>query len=120
MAPFHKTPDDFLPLKPVSFHVLMSLADGERHGYAITQEISARTSARTKIEPGNLYRSIKALLEDGLIQESASAKDGDSADDRRRYYKLTPLGRQVAAAETARLEELLREAKGKRWLKGRA
>lgn len=111
--------DAFLPLKPVAFHVLMSLADGERHGYAITQEIAARTSARMRIEPGNLYRSIKTLLDDGLIEES-SGKAADSCDERRRYYRITALGRRAASAETARLEELLADAKGKRWLKGRA
>lgn len=111
--------DALLPLKPVAFHVLMSLAEGERHGYAITQEIAARTSARLHIEPGNLYRSIKALLDDGLIEES-SGKTADSGDERRRYYRITDLGRRVASAETARLEELLADAKGKRWLKGRA
>lgn len=112
--------DSFLPLKPVAFHVLMSLADGERHGYAITQEISERTSARMRIEPGNLYRSIKALLDDGLIEETSARKSEESTDERRRYYRLTDMGRRVAAAETTRLEELLADAKGKRWLKGRA
>lgn len=112
--------DAFLPLKPVAFHVLMSLADGERHGYAITQEITARTSARMRIEPGNLYRSIKALLDDGLIEEAAGRKTSDADDERRRYYRITHLGRRVASAETARLEALVADAKGKRWLKGRA
>ena len=112
--------DSFLPLKPVTFHVLMSLADGERHGYAITQEISARTSARLRIQPGNLYRSIKALLDDGLIEETANRAAAEGEDERRRYYKITDLGRRVASAETERLEELLADAKGKQWLKGRA
>ncbi len=112
--------DALLPLKPVAFHVLLSLADGERHGYAITQEISNRTSARMRIEPGNLYRTISALLEDGLIAATESRKLDESTDQRRRYYRITDLGRRVAAAETARLEELLADAKGKRWLQGRA
>lgn len=112
--------DAFLPLKPVAFHVLMSLADGERHGYAITQEIAARSSARLNIEPGNLYRSIKALLDDRLIEESTSKRPDAGDDDRRRYYRITDLGRRTAAAETARLEALVADAKGKRWLKGRA
>ena len=111
--------DALLPLKPVAFHVLMTLADGERHGYAITQEIAARTSARMRIEPGNLYRSIKALLDDQLIEESAG-KTAESDDERRRYYRLTDLGRRVAAAETARLSELVAEARGKRWLRTKA
>jgi DNA-binding PadR family transcriptional regulator len=120
MAPRPSAVDSFLPLKPVAFHVLMSLADGERHGYAITQEIAARTSARMRIEPGNLYRSIKALLNDRLIEESDRRPSGDTDDERRRYYRITDLGRRVASAETARLEELVAEAKGKHWLKGRA
>lgn len=120
MAPKLPAIDSFLPLKPVAFHVLMSLADGERHGYAMTQEIAARTSARMRIEPGNLYRSIKALLDDRLIEESDHRPSAESDDERRRYYRLTDLGRRVAAAETARLEELLADARGKRWLKGRA
>ncbi len=111
--------DSFLPLKPVAFHVLMSLADGERHGYAITQEIAARTSARMRIEPGNLYRAIKVLLDNGLIEESENRKRAESTDERRRYYRITDLGRRVALAETARLKELLADAKGRRWLKGR-
>ncbi len=120
MAPKSKAVDSFLPLKPVAFHVLMSLAGGERHGYAITQEIAARTSARMRLEPGNLYRSIKALLDDQLIEEASHRPSGASDDERRRYYRMTDLGRRVAAAETARLEELLADARSKHWLKGRA
>jgi DNA-binding PadR family transcriptional regulator len=109
-------PDTFLPLKPVAFQILLSLADGEQHGYAMTQDIAGRTSARMTVEPGNLYRSIRTMLDDGLIEESARRPAPDLDDERRRYYRITMLGRKVAAAETARLEVMVREAKGKHWL----
>ena len=109
-----------LPLKPVAFQILLSLADGERHGYGITQDIGGRTSARMRLEPGNLYRSLKAMLDDGLIEESDRRPAPDLDDERRRYYRITALGRRVAAAETARLEAVVAEAKTKRWLRSRA
>jgi DNA-binding PadR family transcriptional regulator len=112
-------PDAFLPLKPVAFQILLSLADGERHGYGITQDIANRTAARMRIEPGNLYRSLRTMLDDGLIEESERRPAPDLDDERRRYYRITPLGRKVALAETARLEALVAEAKGKRWLRSR-
>ena len=108
-----------LPLKPVMFQILLSLADGERHGYGITQDIAARTAARMRIEPGNLYRSLRTLLDDGVIEESERRPAPDLDDERRRYYRVPPFGRRVAAAETARLEALVREAKAKKWLKAR-
>jgi DNA-binding PadR family transcriptional regulator len=120
MAPRPPDPDRFLPLKPVAFQILLSLADGERHGYGITQDIAGRTSARMRIEPGNLYRSLKAMLDDALIEESERRPAPDLDDERRRYYRITTLGRRVAAAETVRLERVVREAKGKKWLKSRA
>ena len=109
-----------LPLKPVAFQILVSLADGERHGYGITQDIASRTSARMRLEPGNLYRSLKAMLDDGLIEESGRRPAADLDDERRRYYRITLLGRKVAAAETARLAEVVREAKAKKWARDRA
>ena|SRR5579871_114846 len=111
--------DRFLPLKPVSFQILLSLADGERHGYAITQDIGARTSARLRIEPGNLYRNLKSMIDAGLIEESSRRPAPDLDDERRRYYRITPLGRRVAVAETARLEAVVADAKGKRWVRTR-
>jgi DNA-binding PadR family transcriptional regulator len=109
--------DRLLPLKPVAFQILLSLADGERHGYGITQDIASRTSARMRIEPGNLYRSLRTLLDEGVIEESERRPAADLDDERRRYYRITPFGRRVAAAETARLASLVAEAKGKRWIK---
>jgi DNA-binding PadR family transcriptional regulator len=111
--------DRFLPLKPVAFQVLLSLADGERHGYAIAQDIASRTHARMRLEPGNLYRTLKALLDDGIIVESERRPAADVDDARRRYYRLTPLGRRVAAAELARLEALVADARTRRWLTSR-
>ena len=118
MPPRAPDPDRFLPLKPVVFQILLSLADGERHGYGITQDIASRTSARMRLEPGNLYRSLKAMLDDGLIEESAKRPAPDLDDERRRYYRITALGRRVAAAETARLELVVAEAKAKKWVRG--
>jgi DNA-binding PadR family transcriptional regulator len=111
--------DAFLPLKPVAFQILMSLADGERHGYAITQDIAGRTSARMRLEPGNLYRALRTMLDDGLIEESERRPAPDLDDERRRYYRITALGRRVAAAEVARLELVVAEAKTKKWLRAR-
>jgi DNA-binding PadR family transcriptional regulator len=103
--------ESFLPLKPVEFQILLSLADGERHGYAITRDIAGRTAARMTIEPGNLYRSLSAMLDGGLIDESERRPAPDRDDARRRYYRITRLGRRVAVAETERLAELVDEAR---------
>jgi DNA-binding PadR family transcriptional regulator len=119
MTPYPPSPDKFLPLKPVAFEILLALGEGDRHGYAITQEIAARTATKVTVEPGNLYRSIKTLLEDALVIECA-APAGESSDERRRYYRITELGREVAAAETARLEAVLADARSRTWLKGQA
>ena len=112
--------DRHLPLKPVAFQILLSLADGERHGYGITQDIAGRTAARMTLEPGNLYRSLRTMLDDGLIEESDRRPAPDLDDERRRYYRITALGRRVAEAETVRLEALVAVARGKRWVRGRA
>lgn len=111
--------DRLLPLRPVAFQILLSLADGERHGYGITQDIASRTSARMRLEPGNLYRSLKAMLDDGLIEESERRPAPDLDDERRRYYRITTLGRRVAVAETARLADVVAEARAKKWLRAR-
>jgi DNA-binding PadR family transcriptional regulator len=103
--------DRYLPLKPVAFQVLLSLSESERHGYGITQDIAARTSAKMRLEPGNLYRSLKTMLDDRLIEESERRPAPDLDDERRRYYRITPLGRKVALAEMARLEAMVAEAK---------
>jgi DNA-binding PadR family transcriptional regulator len=105
------SPDDFLPLKPVPFQVLLSLASGEQHGYGIVQDIAKRRAFPKRLDPGNLYKSLRALLDDALIVESERRPAADLDDERRRYYRLTPLGRQVAEAEAARLERVARQAR---------
>jgi len=105
--------DSFLPLSPAMFHVLVSLADEERHGYAILKEVAERTSGRIKLSTGTLYGIINRLLADGLIVDRTSR-------DERRLYKLTAFGRQVARAEAARLEELAAMARATRALRGPA
>ena len=111
--------DRLLPLRPVTFQILLTLAGGERHGYGITQDIAGRTSARMRLEPGNLYRSLRTMLDDGLIEESERRPAPDLDDERRRYYRITPLGRRVAAAEIARLEAVIADAKARKWLRAR-
>ena len=94
------------PLSAVVFHILLSLGSGERHGYALKREIVQRTGGKLKLGPGVLYGSINKMLEQGLIEESGDRPDPHLDDERRRYYRLTPLGRKVAQAEAARMREL--------------
>jgi DNA-binding PadR family transcriptional regulator len=108
-------PYELLPLRPVAYQVLLALADGERHGYGIVQDISQRTAARMSLEPGNLYRTLKWMLDQQLIEESDRRPAPDLDDERRRYYRITRFGWRVGVAETSRLEALVAEAKTKRW-----
>jgi DNA-binding PadR family transcriptional regulator len=109
--------DAFLPLSPVVFEILLALADDERHGYAILREVEHRSEGRSRLRPGSLYRALARLLADGLIAESDERPVPERADDaRRRYYSLTPLGRQVARGEASRLAALVRAAGAKRIL----
>jgi DNA-binding PadR family transcriptional regulator len=103
-------PADLTPLSPAVFHILLSLGEGERHGYALKREISLRTGGRLKLGPGVLYGSINKMLEMGLIEESEDRPDPHLDDERRRYYRITPRGRKVAQAEAARMSELVRLA----------
>ncbi|HOG46113.1 MAG TPA: PadR family transcriptional regulator [Anaerolineae bacterium] len=105
-----------LPLTPAAFQILLVLTDGERHGYVIMKEVEANTQGRMQLGPGTLYRSIKRMLADGLIEESDERPDPALDDERRRYYRLTALGRRVAAAEAERLAGLVRLAQSKRLL----
>jgi DNA-binding PadR family transcriptional regulator len=98
-------------LPVAAFHILIALADRERHGYAIMQDVAARTDGKLRIGPGTLYGSIKRMLHDGLIEELDERPDPDEDDVRRRYYRMTPLGRRVAIEETARLAKLVRQAR---------
>lgn len=111
--------DDFLPLKPHWFHVLLSLAGQEQHGYGIMQEVLERTGGKLRLWPATLYGTLKRLLDAGLIDESASRPSPATDDARRRYYRLTPAGRRVLAAESERLEDLVRVIHAKRGMNKR-
>lgn len=104
---------DSTPLSPAVFHILLSLAEGERHGYALKREIALRTGGKLKLGPGVLYGSINKLLEQGLIEESDDRPDPHLDDERRRYYRITPYGRKVALAEAARMRDLAQLAAAK-------
>jgi DNA-binding PadR family transcriptional regulator len=104
-------PESFLPLHRDTFHILVSLADRDRHGYSVLQDVSERTGGTLRFSPSSLYTSIRRLLEQGLIEELAARPDPEHDDERRRYYRLTALGRQVAMAEARRLERLLADAR---------
>src|SRR5919197_3461780 len=103
----------FLPLQPATFHILVALAGEDRHGYAIIQDVAARTSGAIRLSPGTLYRSIQRMLEDGLIIETHERPAPEFDDERRRYSRLTPLGSAVARAEAARLMDLVRMARAR-------
>ena len=101
------------PLSGVTFQILLSLTDKERHGYGIMKEVSARTDGHIVIRPGTLYRAVSRLLADHLIEESEVRPDPEEDDDRRRYYRLTALGRRAAQLEAKRLEGIVRSAYAK-------
>jgi DNA-binding PadR family transcriptional regulator len=107
-------PESFLPLKPHWFHVLLSLADQEQHGYGIMQEVLVRTGGKVRLWPATLYGTLKRLMDADLIEESAARPAPEQDDARRRYYRLTRLGRRVLAAESQRLEDLVRVIHAKR------
>jgi DNA-binding PadR family transcriptional regulator len=98
-----------LPL--AALHILIAVADRERHGYAIMQDVAARTDGQMRLGPATLYGSIKRLLNDGLIEELDERPDPEHDDERRRYYRITPLGRRAAIEETGRLARLVRQAR---------
>jgi DNA-binding PadR family transcriptional regulator len=103
--------EGFLPLQPTTFHVLLSLADEDRHGYAIMAEVGTRTGGEIRLSVGTLYRSLQRMQEQGLIVETKTRPAPDEDDERRRYYRITPLGRAVARAEVARLQSLVKMAR---------
>jgi DNA-binding PadR family transcriptional regulator len=104
----------FLPLKPNWFHILLSLANEEQHGYGMMQEVLERTDGKIRLWPATLYGTLERLLEEGLIAEANRRPPADEDDARRRYYRLTALGRRVLAAESIRLEDLVRVIRAKR------
>ena len=107
---------EHLPLTPAVFDILLALADGDRHGYAIAKDVEQRSSGRVKFGPGTLYGTIKRMLASGLIEEADAHPDPDLDDERRRYYRITRLGLQVLQAESSRLATLLAAARGKKVL----
>jgi DNA-binding PadR family transcriptional regulator len=104
-------PDSLLPLPTAVFHILIALADRDRHGYSIMQDVLARTGGKVQLSAGTLYSSVRRMLEQGLIEELAESPDPSSTDERRRYYRLTRFGKRVAAAEVERLSLLLQQAR---------
>jgi len=104
-------PDSLLPLPTAAFHILIALADRDRHGYSIMQDVAARTAGKVRLSAGTLYSAIRRMLEQGLIQELTESPDPASTDERRRYYRLTRFGRRVAAAEIERLHAMLAQAR---------
>ncbi|HEX2091339.1 MAG TPA: PadR family transcriptional regulator [Longimicrobiaceae bacterium] len=109
-----RDPDGFLPLTPATFHILLSLVDEERHGYGIMREVEERTGGELRLGPGTLYGSLKRMLGEGLVEEAGERPDPGMDDERRRYYRITSLGRTVASAEARRLASLVRLARSKR------
>lgn len=104
-------PDSFLPLPSATFHILLAVAAEDRHGYAIIQDVAARTGGELRLSAGTLYRSIQRMLEQGLILETQERPAPELDDERRRYYRITALGESVAQAETRRLTQLVRMAR---------
>jgi DNA-binding PadR family transcriptional regulator len=109
-----------LPLPPAAFHILLALADGDRHGYGIIQEVEVRTGGELRLSAGTLYRSIQRMLEQGLLVEARERPAPELDDERRRYYRITPFGTVVARAEAQRLARLVKMARAVGIVPGRA
>jgi DNA-binding PadR family transcriptional regulator len=107
------------PLPSATFHILLAVADEDRHGYAIIQDVAARTNGELKLSAGTLYRSIQRMLEQGLLVEPRERPEPPLDDERRRYYRITPFGRTVAEAEARRLAQLVRMARNRGFAPGR-
>jgi DNA-binding PadR family transcriptional regulator len=117
MAPARsRNPNEVLPLRSVDFMILLMVAPGERHGYGIMQDVLAHTEGQTELEAGSLYRTIRRLADEKLLEEAARRPASNVDNERRRYYRLTPFGRRVVAAEAARLRALVRLAERARLL----
>jgi DNA-binding PadR family transcriptional regulator len=117
LSPAQIPDEPLVPLTPAMFHVLLALAGDDLHGYAILKEVELRTGGKVKLSTGTLYGIIKRLLADGLIVERRSRPADANDDERRRYYRLTPQGREVAAAEAERMDEVLSIARARNLLK---
>lgn len=107
-------PLSLLPLTPAAFHILLALADGERHGYAIMRDVEERSDGDVRLAPGTLYGAIRRMLDQGVVEETDDRPEPDEDDERRRYYRLTRFGRDVVRAEAARLERLVEAARSKK------
>jgi len=106
-------PASYLPLTPAMLQVLLALADGDKHGYAILKEVSRRSGGAVTLRTGTLYTALRRFVDDGLVAETDERPDIHLDDERRRYYRLTERGRAVALAETERLEETVKQARAK-------
>lgn len=113
-------PASLLPLQPAAFHILLAVSDEDRHGYAIIQDVAARTNGELKLSAGTLYRSIQRMLEQGLLAETRERPAPELDDERRRYYRITAFGRAVATAEARRLSLLVKLARARGFAPGRA
>ena len=113
-------PASLLPLPPVTFHILLALAEEDRHGYAIIQDVAMRTAGEVKLSAGTLYRSIQRMLEQGLVVEPRERPAPEDDDERRRYYRITKFGIEVAKAEARRLSQLVKYARESGFAPGRA
>ena len=109
-----RPPETYLPLPAATFHILLALADEELHGYAIMKDVAARSEGTVRLGPGTLYGSLKRLLAEGLVAEGGERADPERGDERRRYYRLTPLGLAVVRAEARRLDAMVRAARRKK------
>jgi DNA-binding PadR family transcriptional regulator len=116
----NEDPSTLLPLPNAAFHILLAVADEDRHGYAIIQDVAARTGGELKLSPGTLYRSIQRMLEQGLLVEPRQRPLPELDDERRRYYRITAFGRAVAEAESHRMAQLVRLARARGFASGRA
>ena len=112
--------DTLLPLPPITFHILLALAEEDLHGYAIIQNVAARTGGELKIGAGTLYRSIQRMLDQGLVIETRERPARIDDDERRRYYRITKFGTQVARAEARRLAQLVKFARKSGFVEGKA
>jgi DNA-binding PadR family transcriptional regulator len=113
MSDLYREAQTLLPLQAATFHILLALADEDRHGYAIIQDVAERTGGAIRLSAGTLYRSIQRMLEDGLIVEPRQRPAPENDDERRRYYRITPLGTAVAKGEARRLADLVRMARAR-------
>jgi DNA-binding PadR family transcriptional regulator len=113
-----RTPETFLPLRPVEFEILLVLAGGDHHGYAIIQQTEERTEGRLRLETGTLYRALRRLTSDGLVVPSSKRPAADLDDERRRYFSITPFGKKVAAAEARRMASLVDAARTRSLIRG--